>query len=225
MSNKEKKDQPNALVEVFNFSQNRTPIRVQVINNEPWFVAKDVCEVLGIVNHKDAASRLDDDETRGSVMPTPSGRQECKMVNESGLYSLIFQSRKPEARAFRKWVTSEVLPSIRKRGYYGVYREKTDYIDAQDTPYTRKMYNDTEVRCIDVESKEWINLGDLFRAIGSTTSVSQSVKKLNAKNIHAVKIMLFGATHPGWFVDTIGAALLVSGSRKIQGYRQLQLPF
>ena len=226
MSNKEKKDQPQALVEVFNFSQERTPIRVQVINNEPWFVAKDVCEVLGIANHKDAVSRLDDDERDGVGITDAIGRiQQTTIINESGLYSLIFQSRKPEAKTFRKWVTSEVLPSIRKRGYYGVYREKTDYIDAQDTPYTRKTYNDTEVRCIEVEGKEWINLGDLFRAIGSTTSVCQSVKKLNAKNIHAVKIMLFGATHPGWFVDTIGAALLVSGSRKIQGYRQLQLPF
>lgn len=225
MCNSEKKNQPQPLVEVFNFNQNRTPIRVQVINNEPWFVAKDVCEVLGIANHKDAASRLDDDETRGSVMPTPSGRQECKMVSESGLYALIFQSRKPEAKAFRKWVTSEVLPAIRKKGYYGVYKEKTDYIDAQDTPFIRKVYNDTEVRCIEVEGKEWINIGDLFRAIGSTTCVSQSVKKLNAKNIHAVKILLFGATNPGWFVDGIGATLLVSGSRKIQGAHQLKLPF
>lgn len=225
MSNKEKKDQPQALVEVFNFSQERTPIRVQVINNEPWFVAKDVCEILDISNNRDAVSRLDDDEKATSVLPTQFGAKEMWLINESGLYSLIFQSRKPEARTFRKWVTSEVLPSIRKRGYYGVYREKSDYIDAQDTPYSRKMYNDTEVRCIEVEGREWINLGDLFRAIGSTTSVSQSVKKLNAKNTHAVKIMLFGATHPGWFVDTIGAALLVSGSRKIQGYRQLQLPF
>lgn len=225
MCNSEKKNQHQPLVEVFNFNQNRTPIRVQVINNEPWFVAKDVCEVLGIANHKDAASRLDDDETRGSVMPTPSGRQECKMVSESGLYALIFQSRKPEAKAFRKWVTSEVLPAIRKKGYYGVYKEKTDYIDAQDTPFIRKVYNDTEVRCIEVEGKEWINIGDLFRAIGSTTCVSQSVKKLNAKNIHAVKILLFGATNPGWFVDGIGATLLVSGSRKIQGAHQLKLPF
>ena len=225
MSNKEKKDQPHALVEVFNFSQERTPIRVQVINNEPWFVAKDVCEILDISNNRDAVSRLDDDEKATSVLPTQFGAKEMWLINESGLYSLIFQSRKPEAKTFRKWVTSEVLPAIRKKGYYGVYREKTDYIDAQDTPYTRKTYNDTEVRCIEVEGKEWINLGDLFRAIGSTTSVCQSVKKLNAKNIHAVKIMLFGATHPGWFVDTIGAALLVSGSRKIQGYRQLQLPF
>lgn len=225
MCNSEKKNQPQPLVEVFNFSQERTPIRVQVINNEPWFVSKDVCDILEISNNRDAVSRLDDDEKATSVLPTQFGAKEMWLINESGLYSLIFQSRKPEAKAFRKWVTSEVLPAIRRKGYYGVYQKESDYIDAQDTPYTRKMYNDTEVRCIEVEGREWINLGDLFRAIGSSTCVSQSVKKLNAKNIHAVKIMLFGATHPGWFVDAIGAALLVSGSRKIQGFHQLKLPF
>ena len=225
MSNKEKKDQPQALVEVFNFSQERTPIRVQVINNEPWFVAKDVCEVLGIVNHKDAASRLDDDETRGSVMPTPSGRQECKMVNESGLYSLIFQSRKPEAKTFRKWVTSEVLPSIRKKGYYGVYKPASDYIDARDIPYCHKLYNDTEIKCIEIDGKEWISIKDFFMAIRTTTGVSQAVKRLNAKTTHAVKIYLFGVTNPAWFIDAVGASLLLSGCKKAQNVRQLQLPF
>lgn len=226
MFNSEKKDQPQPLVEVFNFNQNRTPIRVQVINNEPWFVAKDVCDVLEHSNHKMAVKSLDEDEVNTAYLTDSLGRnQQTTIINESGLYSLIFQSRKPEAKAFRKWVTSEVLPAIRKKGYYGVYKEKTDYIDAQDTPFIRKVYNDTEVRCIEVEGKEWINIGDLFRAIGSTTCVSQSVKKLNAKNIHAVKILLFGATNPGWFVDGIGATLLVSGSRKIQGAHQLKLPF
>lgn len=225
MCTKEKKDQPQALVEVFNFSQERTPIRVQVINNEPWFVSKDVCDILEISNNRDAVSRLDDDEKATSVLPTQFGAKEMWLINESGLYALIFQSRKSEAKAFRKWVTSEVLPSIRRKGYFGVYKKETDYIDAQDTPFIRKVYNDTEVRCIEVEGKEWINIGDLFRAIGSTTCVSQSVKKLNAKNIHAVKILLFGATNPGWFVDGIGATLLVSGSRKIQGAHQLKLPF
>ena len=225
MCTKEKKDQPQALVEVFNFSQERTPIRVQVINNEPWFVSKDVCDILEISNNRDAVSRLDDDEKATSVLPTQFGAKEMWLINESGLYSLIFQSRKPEAKAFRKWVTSEVLPAIRKKGYYGVYKEKTDYIDAQDTPYERKIYNDSEVRCIEIDGKEWMSISDFFMAIGNTTSVTQSVKKLNAKNIHAVKILIFGATNPAWYVDTVGASLLVSGSRKLQGLRQLKLPF
>lgn len=225
MCNSEKKNQPKPLVEVFNFNQNRTPIRVQVINNEPWFVAKDVCDVLEISNNRDAVSRLDDDEKATSVLPTQFGAKDMWLINESGLYSLIFQSRKPEAKAFRKWVTSEVLPAIRKKGYYGVYKEKSDYIDAQDTPFERKIYNDSEVRCIEIEGQEWMSISDFFMAIGSTTSVTQAVKKLNAKNIHAKKILIFGATNPAWFVDVVGASLLVSGSRKLQGLRQLKLLF
>lgn len=226
MSNKEKKDQPQALVEVFNFSQERTPIRVQVINNEPWFVAKDVCDILEHSNHKMAVKSLDEDEVNSAYLTDSLGRlQQTTIINESGLYSLIFQSRKPEAKTFRKWVTSEVLPSIRKRGYYGVYKKDTDFIDAQDTPFERKIYNDSEVRCIEIDGKEWMSIGDFFMAIGNTTSVTQAVKKLNAKNIHAKKILIFGATNPAWFVDVTGAALLVSGSRKLQGLRQLKLPF
>lgn len=225
MFNSEKKDQPQPLVEVFNFNQNRTPIRVQVINNEPWFVAKDVCDVLEHSNHKMAVKNLDDDEKGVSSVYSLGGAQQTTIINESGLYSLIFQSRKPEAKAFRKWVTSEVLPAIRKKGYYGVYKEKTDYIDARDIPYGRKIYNDSEIRCIEIDGKEWISLLDFYKAIGCSTSTNQVVKRLNAKDIHAVKIFLFGQTNPGWFVDAHGAALLVSGSQKIQGLRQLKLPF
>lgn len=108
------------LQKVFTFNPSNQPIRVEVINNEPWFVGKDVCGAILIANHRDALSRLDDDERRESVVPTPSGKQTMILVNESGLYNLIFQSRKPEAKAFRKWVTGEVLPSLRKTGTYTV---------------------------------------------------------------------------------------------------------
>ena len=106
-------------MQVFNFNRKTgTPVRVQVINDEPWFVAKDVCHILGISNHIDAVSRLDEDEKAGSVIPTQFGEKETNFVNESGLYHLIFQSRKPEARKFRKWVTGELLPTLRKTGRY-----------------------------------------------------------------------------------------------------------
>lgn len=94
-------------------------VRSIVINGEPLFVAKDVCDVLEINKYRDAVARLDEDE-KGSpvVVDTLGGKQSMATVNESGLYNLIFQSRKPKARAFRKWVTSEVLPNIRKHGFY-----------------------------------------------------------------------------------------------------------
>lgn len=110
----------NQLSQAFTFNASNQQVRTVVIDNEPYFVAKDVCVILGISNHNDAVGRLDDDEKRGSALPTPSGTQQMVVVNESGLYHLIFQSRKPEAKAFRKWVTAEVLPTLRRTGRYEV---------------------------------------------------------------------------------------------------------
>lgn len=86
---------------------------------EPWFVAADVCAVLEIGNTSMALGRLDDDEKGISSTDTLGGTQQVATVNESGLYSLILGSRKPEAKRFKKWVTGDVLPSIRKTGSYG----------------------------------------------------------------------------------------------------------
>lgn len=102
----------------FTFNATDTAIRVKTVDGEPWFVAKDVCQALGIENNRDAVKRLDEDEKATSVLPTHFGDKEMWLVNESGLYNLIFQSRKAEARAFRKWVTGEVLPTLRRTGSY-----------------------------------------------------------------------------------------------------------
>ncbi|MBL4662151.1 MAG: hypothetical protein JKY22_00960, partial [Flavobacteriaceae bacterium] len=85
----------------------------------------EVCKLLDIKNTSDAVSRLDDDEKGVSVIPTPSGEQEKLIISESGLYALIFKSKKPSAKKFRKWVTKEVIPSIRKTGAYGINRLET----------------------------------------------------------------------------------------------------
>lgn len=95
-----------------------------MFNHEPWFVAADVCNALNIGNVTDAVRRLDEDEKLTSIVSRAGQNREVNMVNESGLYNLIFQSRKPEAKAFRKWVTSEVLPSIRKTGRYEMRKSK-----------------------------------------------------------------------------------------------------
>lgn len=101
-------------------------IRAQVINDEPWFVAKDVCQALLIKNSRDAVSNLDDDEISDVVLTDTRSkgggtqRRTLKIVNESGLYGLIMLSRKPEAKPFRKWVTKEVLPTLRKTGVYAL---------------------------------------------------------------------------------------------------------
>lgn len=103
-------------IQIFNYQNNE--VRTVELNGEPWFVLKDVCAVLGISKYRDTAARLDADE-RGSVeVDTLGGTQQVIAVNESGLYHVILRSDKPEAAPFRKWVTSEVLPSIRKNGGY-----------------------------------------------------------------------------------------------------------
>ena len=108
----------------FNFNEHA--VRVIQIEDAPWFVATDVAESLGYKSPKDAASYLDDDEKGSAIVRTPGGDQKLTVINESGLYALVLRSRKPEARKFAKWVTSEVLPAIRKTGKY----------ERPTTPYT-----------------------------------------------------------------------------------------
>lgn len=101
----------------FTFPFTNQNVRITDQNGDPWFIAKDVCDVLGI-DTSNLSKTLDDDE-KGSVQcTTPRGNQTMTIVNESGLYSLILKSRKPEAKRFKKWVTKDVLPSIRKHGGY-----------------------------------------------------------------------------------------------------------
>lgn len=104
-------------IQIFKYENN--DVRTVEMNGEPWFVLKDVCGVLGLSNHKVTAQRLDRDEVSQTYLTDSIGRkQETTVINESGLYSVILRSDKPEAKPFRKWVTSEVLPSIRKNGGY-----------------------------------------------------------------------------------------------------------
>lgn len=96
-------------------------IRATMIEGVEWFVAKDVCDVLGIKNSRDALKKLDEDERHDVGLTDAIGRsQPTSAINESGLYALILRSKKPNARAFRKWVTAEVLPAIRKTGGYSL---------------------------------------------------------------------------------------------------------
>lgn len=104
-------------VTVFKFN-GQNQVRTILREGEPWFVAKDVCEILELEKIDSAIRELDADEKGTHTMSTLGGNQRMSIVSESGLYALVFKSRKHEAKAFRKWVTSEVLPTIRKTGQY-----------------------------------------------------------------------------------------------------------
>lgn len=105
-------------IQIFKYENN--DVRTVEINGEPWFVLKDVCGVLAmdVSKIKQVSDRLDADEKGRYSVPTHGGAQETWVINESGLYNVILRSDKPAAKPFRKWVTSEVLPSIRKNGGY-----------------------------------------------------------------------------------------------------------
>jgi anti-repressor protein len=104
--------------ELVDFTYADTQFRTIVIDGEPWFVLSDVCQVLGIRNGRDVAARLADDQKGVAPIDTLGGVQNLTIVNESGFYEVVIRSDKPQAVAFRRWVTSEVLPSIRRTGSY-----------------------------------------------------------------------------------------------------------
>lgn len=111
-------------IQVWNYESSE--IRTVQVNGEPWFVLADVCKVLELSSPHKVAERLDGDEKGRNQIPTLGGVQEMAVVNESGLYAVILRSDKPQAKPFRKWVTSEVLPSIRKHGSYSVQSQFAD---------------------------------------------------------------------------------------------------
>ncbi len=128
---------------VFSF-QEEHQVRVVMINGEPWFVAKDVCDALRLVNSRKALMSLDEDEKGVTLSYTPGGEQKLNIISESGLYTLILRCRDAvkqgtTAWRFRKWVTNEVLPSIRKNGEY-VYVEPEPMRAAEPLNWRQKEY-------------------------------------------------------------------------------------
>jgi prophage antirepressor-like protein len=104
--------------EVTNWTFGETEVRTIELDGEPWWVLSDVCKVLELSTPAKIAARLEDDEKGMNQIHTPGGTQNVTIISESGLYSVILRSDKPQAKPFRKWVTSEVLPTIRKHGAY-----------------------------------------------------------------------------------------------------------
>lgn len=142
---------PNSITP-FNFEGNEISIEIDSEGN-PHFIAKPVCKTLGIEDTSRAVSRLDDDEKGTTTIRTPGGEQEVLTITESGLYSLIMTSRKPEAKRFKKWVTSVVLPQIRKTGSYIATDEKPiSLVDifAQSV----QLFADHEKRLKEIEARQ-----------------------------------------------------------------------
>jgi len=138
----------NEIVKVFN----DRPVRIIDQDGELWFVAKDICKVLEIKLQANSTRYLDDDERGVCLINTPSGEQEMTIINEPGLYSLILRSRKAEAKAFKRWVTHDVLPSIRKTGAYLSpaisNRQVEALITTLEQEVCRRIAAEQEMKCL-----------------------------------------------------------------------------
>lgn len=170
---KENEMQVTALQRFFEENSN-VCIRAQVINGELWFVAKDVCQALLIKNSRDAIADLDEDEKGVVLTDTLGGKQKMNVINESGLYGLIGQSRKPETKPFKRWIRKEVIPALRKTGIYAVQGSLTRngvegifYLGQKFYPYT-----------------------DMLKALGYSTRSGSVAKR--KRNYPACIIKLFG---------------------------------
>jgi len=121
----------NELMKAFHYAGNN--VRTAIKGDTVWFVAKDVCDILDISNSRQALTRLDEDEKDVISNDTLGGQQNLQSVNESGLYTLILSSRKLEAKKFKRWVTHEVIPAIRKHGGYLTPEKVEEALNDPDT--------------------------------------------------------------------------------------------
>lgn len=154
----------NKAMQVFN-NPEFGKVRTIVINSEPWFVGKDVAMALGYKNTKDAlAKHVDSDDKLGSQIATSGQRREMTVINESGVYALIFGSKLPTAKKFKHWVTSEVLPDIRKHGLYAKQSVIDMMINDPDscikllTEYKKEKQEKERLQAELDYSKEWYSI-------------------------------------------------------------------
>ncbi len=174
------------LTKVFSYQGNQ--VRTVVRDGEPWFIAKDICDVLTISNGRDAVSRLDVDEKDTVVISdgTP-GNPNLTIINEAGLYALVLTSSKPEAKSFKRWITHEVIPQIRKTGSYSV--QTRDQIIAAGYAAALEMIEEMKPKAQSFDS--------LISADGLYT-ISDAAKVLNYENAGPKK--MFDVLHSEGFL-------------------------
>lgn len=165
-------------------------VRVLNIDNEPWFVGRDVAEVLGYSNTRDAISKHVDEEDKGvAKCDTPSGAQQMTIINESGMYSLILSSKLPSAKKFKRWVTSEVLPAIRKTGSYNLpdFNNPAEAARAWAKEYEEKQKALAQV----TEMKPKAEFYDDVTGSTDTIDIGSVAKVLNIPNMGRNKLFSF----------------------------------
>lgn len=142
------------------FAFNDHLVRAVQKDGEPWWVAKDVCDVLGLGNITETLRNLDEDELTSVILKSGGQDREMRLVSEAGLYNLIFRSRKDEARAFRRWVTHEVLPTIRKTGGYSSSRKIRELIERYEHNISKEALGKLVIlEALELTGRKRISLG------------------------------------------------------------------
>lgn len=216
----------NSEVMVFQFSETHNTVRTLLDNGEIYFVGSDVAKALGYKEPHKAIRRHCRYGMKRAIPHPQNPDKELKMLTipEGDVFRLIIHSELESAQKFESWVMDEVLPNLRKKGYYTMNsQQKGDFLDMRDAPYYRRYFNGAEIRIITIEGEVWYNLNDIHVAIGARTRSNQAAKKLNAKRQLAQKIWGYGQTNPGWFTNELGFQLIVSGSKVFTNH-QLSLP-
>lgn len=204
-------------MELVNFDFEGLGVRTIEKEGQVWFVAKDICSALNVSDSSQALARLDNDERGWYEVPTPGGRQEMIIINESGLYSLILSSRKPEAKVFKKWVTSEVLPAIRKTGSYSVDnqppKQQAPHLVELSASIAKSVFPMLEMMGIDRNSA----------AIGASQA-GFAVTGFDVLKLSGVKLLSENQTHKALIPTKLGelvglTAIKMNQKLQSQGYQ------
>ena len=172
-------------------------------NGEPIFVAKDVCAALGLGNSRQALARLDEDEKGVISIDTPGGEQQMQAVNEAGLYVLVLSSRKPEAKAFKRWVTHEVLPAIRRDGGYMVARDETpEQTMARAVLLAQQTIDRQKSRIAELEPKALF--ADAVAASDGTCLVGELAKMMRQNGLTVGQNRLFAMLREDGYLGNVG---------------------
>lgn len=172
-------------------------------DGEPMFVAKDICAALEIKNSRDALARLDDDEKGVVLTDTPGGEQQVQAVNEAGLYVLVLGSRKPQAKAFKRWVTHEVLPAIRRDGGYMAARDETpEETMARALVIAQTTIDRQKNRISELEPKAIF--ADAVAASDGTCLVGELAKMLRQNGVNVGQNRLFAMLREDGYLGNVG---------------------
>ncbi len=172
-------------------------------NGEPVFVAKDICAILDLGNPRSSIALLDDDEKGVHSVDTPGGKQQMTTVTEPGFYKLVMRSRKPEAKAFQRWVTHEVLPALRRDGGYMVARDETpEQTMARAVLLAQQTIDRQRDRIAELEPKALF--ADAVAASDGTCLVGELAKMMRQNGVEVGQNRLFAMLREDGYLGNVG---------------------